>query len=211
MKPDILLIDNRDSFSFNLVESLERLGCALRVFRNNLDARRALAMARDSGAGIVLSPGPGRPRDAGCCLELIALAKYEVPLLGICLGHQAIVEEAGGRVCRAPEPVHGKASLMVHDGAGPFQGMKGPVRVGRYHSLCTPDPPARFHVHARLDGMAMAIGDPDALQTGLQFHPESILTPMGARLIDGMLGWAAKRAAAFAGLTAPVRARRVGA
>jgi anthranilate synthase/aminodeoxychorismate synthase-like glutamine amidotransferase len=184
MKPDILLIDNKDSFSFNLVESFERLDFALRVFRHSIDARRAFAIARDAGAWIVLSPGPGRPRDAGCCLELIALAKYELPLLGICLGHQAIVEEAGGIVCRAPEPVHGKASLLVHDGTGPFLGMTAPVRVGRYHSLCTPDPPARFHVHGRIEGMAMAISDPDALQTGLQFHPESILTPQG----DAMLG-----------------------
>jgi anthranilate synthase component 2 len=184
MKPDIVLIDNLDSFSFNLVESFGRLGCALRVFRHNIDARLAFRAARDAGAWIVLSPGPGRPKDAGCCLELIALAKYEVPLLGICLGHQAIVEEAGGLVCRAPEPVHGKASSLVHDGTGPFLGMAGPVRVGRYHSLCTPDPPPRFHVHARIGEMAMAISDPAAMQTGLQFHPESILTPQG----DAMLG-----------------------
>jgi anthranilate synthase component II len=192
MKPNILLIDNVDSFTFNLVESFERLGCGLRVVRNSIDARRAFAIARDAGAWIVLSPGPGRPRDAGCCLELIALAKYEVPLLGICLGHQAIVEEAGGRVCRAPEPVHGKTSLLVHDGAGPFLGMTGPVRVGRYHSLCTPDPPARFHVHGWIEGMAMAISDPEALQTGLQFHPESILTPQGDAMLDNILAGVAR-------------------
>jgi anthranilate synthase/aminodeoxychorismate synthase-like glutamine amidotransferase len=194
MKPDIILIDNFDSFSFNLVESFERLGCAIRVFRNTIDAGSAFRAARDAGARIVLSPGPGSPHDAGCCVELIALAKYEVPLLGICLGHQAIVEEAGGAVARAPEPVHGKASLLAHDGTGPFRGLAGPIRVGRYHSLCTPNPPPRFHVHGWIDGMAMAISDPRALQTGLQFHPESILTPQGDAVLANILAGDAEEA-----------------
>jgi anthranilate synthase component II len=187
MKRNILLIDNFDSFSFNLVESFQRLGCAVQMVRNAIMAGDALDMAESEGALIVLSPGPGGPRDAGCCLELVEYAIGRVPLLGICLGHQAIVEQAGGQVCRADQPVHGKASLMEHDGGGPFAGLGGPVRIGRYHSLCTRDLPVRFTVHAEIRGMAMAISDPDARQTGLQFHPESILTPQGDQILCNIL------------------------
>lgn len=187
MKPDIILIDNLDSFSFNLVESFERLGRRIRVFRNSVAAETAFAAAREADARIVLSPGPGGPEEAGCCLELIALARGKVPLLGVCLGHQAIVHEAGGIVSRASEPVHGKSSLLSHDGAGPFAGLENPLRVGRYHSLCTRRPPPRFRVHGWIGDMAMAISDPDALQTGLQFHPESILTPRGDAILRNIL------------------------
>jgi anthranilate synthase/aminodeoxychorismate synthase-like glutamine amidotransferase len=186
-KREILLIDNLDSFSFNLVESFQRLGCTGRTLRHSVAASDALAIAQERKAVIVLSPGPGKPEDAGCCTELIALAKGKVPLLGICLGHQAIVKEAGGTICRAPEPVHGKTSLLEHDGHGAFQGLPNPVRIGRYHSLCTRDLPNRFIVHAHIDGMAMGISDPDAMQTGIQFHPESILTTHGDRMLANIL------------------------
>jgi anthranilate synthase/aminodeoxychorismate synthase-like glutamine amidotransferase len=186
-KREILLIDNLDSFSFNLVESFQRLGCTGQTVRNSVAASEALDIAEKREAVIVLSPGPGRPEDAGCCMKLITLAKGRVPVLGICLGHQAIVKEAGGSVCRAPEPVHGKTSLLEHDGRGAFGGLPNPVRVGRYHSLCTRDLPARFTVHAHIDGMAMGISDPDAMQTGIQFHPESILTTHGDRMLANVL------------------------
>lgn len=188
---NILLIDNLDSFSFNLVEAVERLGAKVRVVRNTIGAATALAEAERNEAMILLSPGPGRPENAGCCIELIAAAKGRVPLLGVCLGHQAIVLEAGGEVGSAPEPVHGKASLLPHDGCGPFEGIPGPIRIGRYHSLCTRRIPERFTVHAEIDGMAMAISDREAMQTGLQFHPESILTPAGNRLLANILRSAA--------------------
>jgi len=184
---NVLMIDNLDSFTFNLVEAVQRLGAKVRVLRNSVSARRALAEAEVSGASILISPGPGAPEEAGCCLELIALARGKVPLAGICLGHQAIVLEAGGEVVRAPEPVHGKASLLTHDGEGPFAGIDGPVAVGRYHSLCTRHVPDRFRVHAEIDGMAMAISDVRASQSGLQFHPESILTPVGNRILANLL------------------------
>jgi anthranilate synthase/aminodeoxychorismate synthase-like glutamine amidotransferase len=187
MKPQILLIDNLDSFSFNLVEAFQRLGCAVRTLRNQVAADEALAIAERTGALIVLSPGPGTPDDAGCCLELIARAKGRAPLLGICLGHQAIVQQAGGAVSRADAPVHGKSNLVTHDGQGPFRGLEGPVMVGRYHSLCTRAVPERFTVHAAVGTMAMAISDPKARQTGLQFHPESILTPKGDRMLANIL------------------------
>ncbi|MBV9900761.1 MAG: gamma-glutamyl-gamma-aminobutyrate hydrolase family protein [Alphaproteobacteria bacterium] len=184
---NVLMIDNFDSLTFNLVEAMQRLGAKVRVLRNSVPAAAALAEADETRASILLSPGPGAPREAGCCLELIALAKGRVPLAGICLGHQAIVEQAGGLVERAPEPVHGKASLLSHDGEGPFAGIEGPVQIGRYHSLCTRNLPVRFRVHAAIDGMAMAISDPAAKQSGLQFHPESILTPAGNRILRNLL------------------------
>jgi anthranilate synthase/aminodeoxychorismate synthase-like glutamine amidotransferase len=187
MKREILLIDNLDSFSFNLVESFQRLGCTGQTLRNSVPAAEALEIAERRGAVIVLSPGPGRPEDAGCCMELVSIAKGRVPVLGICLGHQAIVLEAGGSVVRAPEPVHGKTSLLDHDGKGPFEGLPNPVRVGRYHSLCTRDLPERFTIHAKIDGMAMGISDPEAMQTGIQFHPESILTTHGDRMLANVL------------------------
>jgi anthranilate synthase/aminodeoxychorismate synthase-like glutamine amidotransferase len=196
MSCNVLLIDNLDSFSFNLVEAVERLGAKVKVVRNTIAADAALAEAERLGAMILLSPGPGRPEDAGCCVELIAAAKGKIPLLGVCLGHQAIVLEAGGEVGRAPEPVHGKASLLAHDGKGPFEGVEGPVRIGRYHSLCTRNIPERFTVHAEIDGMAMAISDAQAMQTGLQFHPESILTPAGNRLLANILKAAGEAKAA---------------
>ena len=187
MSGNVLFIDNFDSFTFNLVESFERLGCAISVLRNTIDAGDAFERARQANALIVLSPGPGKPRDAGCCIELIGLAKGKLPLLGICLGHQAIVEEAGGTVCRAPEPVHGKSSLLDHDGEGPMRGLDTPLSIGRYHSLCTRDLPSRFRVHAEIEGMAMAISDAEAKQTGLQFHPESILTLRGDAILRNVL------------------------
>jgi anthranilate synthase/aminodeoxychorismate synthase-like glutamine amidotransferase len=187
MRGAVLMIDNLDSFTFNLVEAMQRLGKRVRVLRNSVAAAAALAEAEESCAHIVLSPGPGRPEDAGCSLELVALAKGRVPLLGICLGHQAMVLEAGGEVACAPAPVHGKSSVLVHDGRGPFAGIDGPIQIGRYHSLCTRKIPTRFRVHAETDGMAMAISDSAASQTGLQFHPESILTPVGNRILANVL------------------------
>ena len=187
MTRHILMIDNLDSFTFNLVESFERLGCDVQVLRHSVPAADALTRAQEKDSLIVLSPGPGTPDEAGCCMELIGLAKRKVPLLGVCLGHQAMVQEAGGEVTRAPAPVHGKSIVVPHDGAGPFKGLEGPLHIGRYHSLCTRDVPSNFRVHAEVEGMAMAISDKAALQTGLQFHPESILTPHGDRMLKNVV------------------------
>jgi anthranilate synthase/aminodeoxychorismate synthase-like glutamine amidotransferase len=187
MSRNVLMVDNHDSFTFNIVEALERLGARVRTVRNGIAAATAFEQAVNDGALILISPGPGTPEDAGCCIELIRLAKGKIPLFGVCLGQQAIVLEAGGGVVRAPSAVHGKASLLKHDGEGPFAGLPNPLRVGRYHSLCTPNPPARFHVHASIDGMAMAISDSEALQVGVQFHPESVLTPAGQKILANVL------------------------
>lgn len=184
---DVLLIDNLDSFSFNLVEAFERLGCRVAVRRNTIAAGEAIAVAQASDALIVLSPGPGRPEDAGSLMAIVDHAIGRCDVLGICLGHQAIVRHAGGSVDRAPVPVHGKAWPLPHDGRGAFTGLPSPLRVGRYHSLCTPAPPERFHVHAMIEVMAMAIADRAARQTGLQFHPESILTRDGDAMLANIV------------------------
>lgn len=191
----ILLVDNRDSFTFNLADAIRSAGSEVVVVRNCIAAGEALDRAIRLGASILLSPGPGAPRDAGCCLELVQLAKGLVPVIGICLGHQAIVAQAGGQVTSAANPCHGKCSAVDHHGSGPFAGLPSPMRVGRYHSLCTPiiGLPNRFIVDAVLDDMAMAIRDDDAAQLGLQFHPESILTPRGSQLIAAMLNWVKER------------------
>jgi len=187
MNRNVLMIDNHDSFTFNIVEALERLGASVRTVRNEIAAEDAFEQARNSQAMILISPGPGRPEDAGCCIDLIRLAKGKVPLFGVCLGQQAIVLDAGGEVVRANRAVHGKASLLEHDGEGPFAGLPNPIKIGRYHSLATPNPPARFRVHGAIDGMAMAISDRDARQVGVQFHPESVLSPMGQRILANVL------------------------
>lgn len=187
MSRNVLMVDNHDSFTFNIVEALERLGAKVRTVRNEIAAPDAFEQARNDDAIILVSPGPGRPEDAGCSMELISLAKGTVPLFGVCLGHQAMVLEAGGEVRRADEPVHGKASLLDHDGTGPFDGLPNPIKIGRYHSLSTPNPPSRFTVHASIGGMAMAISDLEAKQVGVQFHPESVLTPVGQKLVANVL------------------------
>jgi anthranilate synthase/aminodeoxychorismate synthase-like glutamine amidotransferase len=196
---NVLLIDNRDSFTFNLAEAFRVAGAQVAVVRNSIEAAVALRRALEMDATIILSPGPGGPADAGSCLELTHLARGRVPLIGICLGHQAIVEEAGGTVALANQPFHGKCSVLTHSGNGPFAGLPSPLTVGRYHSLCTPvrGLPGRFTVDAELDGMAMAIRDDSAAQLGLHFHPESILTPKCDRLAVALLSWARQRSDAL--------------
>lgn len=189
MTRNVLLLDNFDSFTFNLVEVFERFGAAVRVVRNTIAAADAMAMAVERDAIILLSPGPGTPHEAGCLLDLVGLAKGRVPVIGVCLGHQAIVEQAGGRVIRAPAPVHGKSWPVEHSASGAFAGLPNPLMVGRYHSLTTTEVPASFTVEAVSagDGLVMAVSDLAARQVGLQFHPESILTPRGDRIIANLL------------------------
>ncbi|MBW0143976.1 anthranilate synthase component II [Sphingomicrobium clamense] len=197
---NFLVVDNRDSFTFNLVDALRVAGAQVSIFRNTVDPGTLLSRAREQGAALLISPGPGSPDDAGCSLPLVRLARNEVPLVGICLGHQAIVAEAGGTVERASAPCHGKVSRIAHEGTGPFAGLASPLPIGRYHSLCTPvaSLPGRFTVDAELGGMAIAIRDDEAAQLGLQFHPESILTPAGDKLIVSIIAWARDRWSALA-------------
>lgn len=187
MSRSILLIDNLDSFTFNLVDAFEQAGASVAVLRNSVSATEALKKAEAEGSAILISPGPGGPAKAGCSMELVALAKGRIPLIGICLGHQAIIAEAGGEVERAPKPVHGKACRLEHRGEGVFAGLPSPLAAGRYHSLVTSGFPKRLRVDATSDGLVMAVSDPQARQIGLQFHPESILTPRGDRIVANLL------------------------
>lgn len=188
---DVIMVDNFDSFTFNLVDAFEQRGARVQVYRHTVSAETLLNRALQAAGSslIVLSPGPGLPLDAGSCLELVKLAKGRVPVLGICLGHQILLQEAGVGVERAPEIVHGKSCDLQHDQHGCFAGMGNPLTVGRYHSLAVESAPDRFHVHARLGSMVMAISDAQARQVGLQFHPESILTPEGHQLLGSILDW----------------------
>jgi len=180
----ILFIDNYDSFTYNLVSMIGALEPGLEVLRNDgITVARALAMDLD---GLVISPGPGHPRDAGVCMELVRALAPAVPILGVCLGHQVIVEAFGGHVGRATRPVHGKAWPMLHDGSGLLAGLPDPLSVGRYHSLAA-DPatlPDCLAVQGTTpEGEIMAVRHRDFPTHGVQFHPESILTPDGAALL----------------------------
>lgn len=190
----ILLIDNYDSFVHNLARYFRRLGQATHVVRNDqITATQALKLAPDA---IVLSPGPCTPREAGCSLELVQLAAGRVPLLGVCLGHQAIAAALGGRVVRAGVPVHGQASPIVHAGEGLFAGLPSPLSVGRYHSLVVEEAtlPGELCVTARLeDGTIMALAHRCWPIWGVQFHPESILTEGGYALLANFLTLAGLR------------------
>jgi anthranilate synthase/aminodeoxychorismate synthase-like glutamine amidotransferase len=185
----ILVIDNYDSFTYNLVQYLGELGARVLVKRNDqvtVDQVRAAAPDR-----ILLSPGPGRPEDAGVTLEVIARLGAEVPILGVCLGHQAIGQAFGGRVVRAPRPMHGKTSAIEHDGQGVFAGLSGAFPAARYHSLIVAEEglPADLVVCARSadDGLVMGLRHRSWPLHGVQFHPESVLTGPGRQVLRNFL------------------------
>lgn len=189
----VVMVDNLDSFTFNLVDELARRGCAVDVWRNTADAAGLLARALDAPRAdlLVISPGPGRPADAGCCLDLLRMAAGRIPVLGVCLGHQALVEAFGGRVDQAGVIVHGRASMVAHDGDPIFDGLPSPFAAARYHSLAATGVPEDLMVIARADGIPMAVRHRRHPMLGVQFHPESILTPQGGRLLDNVLAEAA--------------------
>jgi anthranilate synthase/aminodeoxychorismate synthase-like glutamine amidotransferase len=187
-KQRVLLIDNYDSFTYNLYQYLSELGADVTVMRNDaLSIDDARAMNPDF---IVISPGPGVPRDAGISIDLIRAMGSTTPVLGVCLGHQAVAEAFGGVVTRAPELMHGKASAVHHDGSGVFMGLPTPFSAIRYHSLCAaPEAvPESLEVCARTDsGVIMALRHRDYPVYGVQFHPESILTEHGKQLLQNFL------------------------
>jgi anthranilate synthase component 2 len=183
-----LLIDNYDSFTYNLWHYLGELGAEAKVFRNDaLTVDQALAMRPE---GIVISPGPCDPDRAGICLELVRRAAGRVPLLGVCLGHQAIGQAFGGHIVRAPTPVHGKTSAIHHDGRGLFAGLPSPFEATRYHSLIVDKAslPACLEVTAWTeDGLIMALAHRELNLHGVQFHPESIASEHGHRVLGNFL------------------------
>ena len=188
----ILVIDHYDSFVYNLVQLVGALGRPVRVVRS--DAAGAAELVASKPDGVILSPGPGRPEDAGCFLDVARLLDDRIPLLGVCLGHQALGAAFGASVVRAPSPVHGKASLVEHDGTGIFEGLPRPFEAGRYHSLVVADEglPDELEVTARTaDGLVMGLRHRQLPRFGVQFHPESILTPDGPRVVENFLALAA--------------------
>ena len=185
----VLVLDNYDSFTYNLVQYLGELGAAITVKRNDeatVADIRALAPER-----ILISPGPGRPEDAGITLQVIEAFAEHTPMLGVCLGHQAIGMAFGGRVIRAPLPMHGKTSIVEHDGRGVFAGISTSFQASRYHSLIVADAgwPSALQVTARSkeDGLVMGLRHERWPLHGVQFHPESILTEEGRRILRNFL------------------------
>ena len=183
----ILLVDNYDSFTYNLYQLLGELNAQVRVVRNDaIGVDEALAL---HPSAVVLSPGPGRPAGAGITPTLLEKAPADLPMLGVCLGHQALVESEGGTLEVDPVPVHGKASAIRHDGTGMFAKIEDPFIAGRYHSLrSAKELPPTLELSAWTeDGHVMAVSHKEKPRFGLQFHPESILTPGGRMLLENFL------------------------
>ncbi len=186
----ILVVDHYDSFTYNLVQLIEGLGRTTLVVKS--DEQPAADLVRRTPAAVVLSPGPGHPRDAGCFTDLLDQLPPATPVLGVCLGHQALGLELGGSVERT-EPVHGKASLVYHEGRGILEGVTIPFEAGRYHSLVVERDslPADLELTAWTeDGLVMATQHRELPRFGVQFHPESILTPEGPRIVENFLALA---------------------
>jgi anthranilate synthase/aminodeoxychorismate synthase-like glutamine amidotransferase len=194
MKARLLLIDNYDSFTYTLVQAFLVLGAEVSVYRNDaLTPAAALSLAPSH---LCISPGPGTPYDAGVSMDMIRAFAGRVPILGVCLGHQSIVEVFGGRVVRAARLMHGKTSAVRHDGRTLFAGLPQPCEVGRYHSLIAePETlPQVLTVSARTDeGEIMGVRHSTLMVEGVQFHPESILTPEGPKLLGNFLACTAGR------------------
>jgi anthranilate synthase component II len=187
----ILLIDNYDSFTYNLYQYLAELAGEVDVKRN--DSISVDEIESSGYSAIVISPGPGEPQRAGITLKVIGACGSHFPMLGICLGHQAIGHAFGGRVVRAPQPIHGKASAIRHNGQGLFAGIESPMAVGRYHSLIVEHDslPRELHITAETDdGIIMALEHRTLPLYGVQFHPESILTPDGKQLLRNFVALA---------------------
>ena len=182
----MLLVDNYDSFTYNLAHLFGELGENVVVRRN--DALDAETAARLAPSHLVISPGPGRPADAGGTLEIVRRLSPTTPTLGVCLGHQAIVEAFGGEIGAARELVHGKACMVRHDGRGVFAGLPADIEVGRYHSLAAASVPDVLEVSATSeDGEIMAVRHRELPIQGVQFHPESVLTPLGSEIARNFL------------------------
>lgn len=184
----LLVIDNYDSFTYNLVQYLGEMGAEMKVFRNDeITAREAEALEPER---LLISPGPGTPSNAGISMELIELFAGKIPVLGVCLGHQAIGQLFGGRVVRAPEPIHGKPVAVGHDGKTVFENVPNPFSAGRYHSLVVEREslPDCLEISASSpDGLIMGLRHRTLNIEGVQFHPESILTPEGKKLLQNFL------------------------
>jgi len=184
----MLLIDNYDSFTYNLVQAFAAMGASVMVYRNDaITVPEAFAL---EPTHLVISPGPGRPEDAGVSLQMIEAFAGKVPILGVCLGHQSIVQQHGGDIVRADRLMHGKTSMVKHDGKSVFEGLSNPFEVGRYHSLCAEEEtlPADLEITAQTArGEIMGVRHKTLQIEGVQFHPESVLTPEGDSLMANFM------------------------
>ena len=185
----VFVLDNYDSFTYNLVQYLGELGAVITVRRNDRVTIDEITALRPTH--IVISPGPGRPEDAGLTEDVIRHFGESTPMLGVCLGHQAIGAVFGGRVVRAPLPVHGKTAIVEHDGRGVFGGLTEPFAAGRYHSLVVAEeglpPELEISARTREDGIIMGVRHRTRPIHGVQFHPESVLTAEGRRMLQSFL------------------------
>ncbi|MCL2915577.1 aminodeoxychorismate/anthranilate synthase component II [Shewanella corallii] len=187
----LYLLDNFDSFTYNLVDQFRSLGCEVVIYRNDIDVDFLTdkLLSETNPTALILSPGPGAPHQAGCMMQLLNKVAGKLPILGICLGHQALVEHYGGTVGRAPFVVHGKASNIIHNGNPLFDGLPTPLPVARYHSLVATSVPDCLEIIATTDELPMAIGHQQHPSVGFQFHPESILTTAGSQLLVQTLNY----------------------
>ena len=201
----MVLVDNYDSFTWNLAHLLDTAGCAVEVVRN--DEVTAAQVAGAGAAGVVISPGPCAPAEAGISIDVVRGCAGVTPLLGICLGHQAIAAAFGADIVKAPRPVHGQAFAVTHDGGGVLAGLPSPFQATRYHSLIVDERtlPADLLITARNGSLPMGLRHVSAPVEGVQFHPESILTTQGAALISNFVRTLAGHRASRTGLAVPER------
>jgi anthranilate synthase/aminodeoxychorismate synthase-like glutamine amidotransferase len=186
----VLFLDNFDSFTYNLVDDFCKRNCDAMVYRSDTPLEELKKIAEQFAPDLLLiSPGPGTPDTAGVSLDAVGYFRDKLPILGVCLGHQVIVQHFGGKIGHAPEPMHGKGSRVTHNGKGIFQGVENPLQVGRYHSLCAiaKQLPDCLEKTAEFENVIMAVEHKDLPIYGVQFHPESILTPAGGKIIENLL------------------------
>ncbi|RTZ16614.1 aminodeoxychorismate/anthranilate synthase component II [Vibrio aquaticus] len=188
---NIIFIDNFDSFTYNLVDQFRSLGHEVTIYRNNISADVIeSAVSELLNPVVLLSPGPGAPSEAGSMPEIIQRLKGKVPMIGICLGHQAIVEAYGGKVAGAGEIIHGKVSMMAHQNHPTYADLPSPLAIARYHSLVATEVSSDLTVTAEVDGLVMSVVQEQDKVCGFQFHPESIMTTYGATLLANAIEWA---------------------
>lgn len=191
---NIVFIDNFDSFTYNLVDQFRSLGHEVTIYRNHIAAQVIeTAVTQLESPVVLLSPGPGAPSEAGSMPDLIQRLKGKVPMIGICLGHQAIVEAYGGVVAGAGEIIHGKVSMMEHQNHPTYQGLPSPLAIARYHSLVATEVPKSLTITAEVDDLVMSVVNEQDKVCGFQFHPESIMTTYGATLLANAIEWALEK------------------
>jgi anthranilate synthase/aminodeoxychorismate synthase-like glutamine amidotransferase len=193
-KIKVLFIDNFDSFTYNLVDEFGKRDCPTRVYRADTPLAEIIKVADEFAPDLLLlSPGPGTPDKAGVTLAALDHFKDKLPIFGVCLGHQSIVQYFGGKVGHAPDVMHGKSSKITHTSKGVFEGLENPLHAGRYHSLCAVTLPDCLEETANYEGVVMGVQHQTLPIYGVQFHPESILTPTGGKVIENIIKLAARK------------------